>query len=103
MITGAIDRSGNGYEKHPDSRKEFIGQVIPFWDRIISTVKEAAHFCMDKDRNIGWDVALTASGKVELVEGNSRPGFDIMQAQDMKGRKAEYEKYVPDLIAKMKK
>lgn len=103
MITGAIDRSGNVYEKHPDSRKEFIGQVIPFWDRIISTVKEAAHFCMDKDRNIGWDVALTASGKVELVEGNSRPGFDIMQAQDMKGRKAEYEKYVPDLVEKMKK
>ena len=35
---------------------------------------------------------------MDLVEGNSRPGFDIMQAQNMKGRKDEYEKYVPELI-----
>ena len=98
IISDAIDRNGKHYSKHPDSEEKFVGFLVPFWDEILSVAKEAANACIEKNRNIGWDIVLTSSEEVDLVEGNSRPGFDIMQAQNMKGRKDEYEKYVPELI-----
>ena len=97
ITTDAIDRSGAHISIHPDSGKKFRGFFIPYWQDLIGMVISAANSCKDKNRNIGWDIAITEDGTPELVEGNSRPGFDIMQAQDMTGRKAEYDQYVTKL------
>ena len=97
IISDAIDRSGTLHSMHPDSQKAFKGFRIPCWEEMKSLTKELAVFCMDKDRFIGWDLAVTSDGAIELVEGNSRSGFDILQAQDMTGRKALFDRYVDGL------
>ena len=35
---------------------------------------------------VGWDVAITEEGAT-LIEGNRRPGFDLIQVLSKKGRK----------------
>lgn len=97
IISDAIDRSGTLYSMHPDSQKVFKGFVIPCWEEMKSLAKELAVFCMDRNRFVGWDLAVTDDGAIDLVEGNSRSGFDILQAQDMTGRKEQFDKYVDGL------
>ena len=99
IISDAADRNGNRYEAHPDSGKRFRGFRVPAWSEVVRKSKTAAETCKDSNRLIGWDLAVTASGRVDIIEGNSRPGFDILQVPDMTGRKAEIEKYVEGLIS----
>ena len=91
VITGdAIDRTGEHFGAHPDSGVVFDGSVIPFWDKVREEVSAAALSCIDMDRSIGWDLTITEDGEVDFIEGNSRPGFAVLQAPDMKGLKAKY-------------
>ena len=39
----------------------------------------------DKILVVGWDVAISDQGPV-IIEGNRRPGFDIVQVLDDRGR-----------------
>ena len=47
-------------------------------------VKEAA-LESDKILVVGWDVAITDQGPI-IIEGNRRPGFDIVQVASRRGR-----------------
>ena len=47
-------------------------------------------------RHIGWDVAFTSDNKIELIEGNAWPNFDITQAVDQKGKMHRYEKHIKE-------
>ena len=63
---------------HPDSKLPIKGFQIPQWPAIVD-------FCLDAARqtnNIitGWDVIITQQGKLEFIEANSRPDFDVMQS-----------------------
>ena len=40
----------------------------------------------DKIHVVGWDVAITEEGAT-LIEGNRRPGFDLVQVVSRRGRK----------------
>ncbi len=74
-----IDTKGKKFICHPDSGIKFIGFKIPHWDSIVETCCEAAKI---KGNPItGWDVAVNNQGKVEFVEGNYSPDFDLMQSQ----------------------
>ena len=48
-------------------------------------------------RHIGWDIAITKDGNIELIEGNSMPNFDVTQAADQVGKLHIYEKYILEL------
>ena len=53
--------------------------------RSTKTVLDAA--LMSKHIHVvGWDVAVTEEGCV-LIEGNRRPGFDLVQVLSKRGRK----------------
>jgi hypothetical protein len=81
----AIDKDLNVYKKHPVSKVYFDKFELPFWKE----TKELVLKCALINQNIkvvGWDVAITKTGPV-LVEGNRRPGFDLVQVLSKKGRK----------------
>jgi len=52
---------------HPDSKKEFKGQVIPHFKECLETCL-ALHRKMPFSRVIGWDVIVNDTGKVEIIE-----------------------------------
>lgn len=80
----AIDKDLNEFAKHPKSGMKFIGFEIPYFEEVKDMVKEA---CLknDKIKLVGWDVAITESGPV-IIEGNRRPGFDLVQVLSKRGR-----------------
>jgi hypothetical protein len=94
--TGGIDRSHMRYEHHPDAGTAIPGFHVPYWDEIVATVLTAAGQ-MPHIRSIGWDVAITADGTIECVEGNDRPDFDVTQIVDQVGKKHLYEPHMAAL------
>lgn len=99
ISTDGINMYGQRILKHPDTGLVFKGFQIPHWEEIITTVK-AASKVVPQVRNIGWDVAVTNDGQIELIEGNSQPAFRIMQIAEDVGKKHLYEKHIDELEKK---
>lgn len=85
-----IDQKHNLMSKHPDSGITLLGLACPMWDKVIDVACRAAEI-MPKCRNIGWDLAVRSDGQVEIIEGNAKPGFGIMQATDQRGKYSWFE------------
>lgn len=85
LIGCAIDKSLNRFKKHPVSKVVFDKFQLPFWEETKKLVLKCA-LVNQNIKVIGWDVAITKSGPV-LVEGNRRPGFDLIQVLSDRGRK----------------
>ena len=81
----AFNKDLDYFEEHPVSHIKFDGFQIPNWDYIKKMVLEAA-LVSDKIHVVGWDVAVTKEGAV-FIEGNRRPGFDLVQVLSGCGRK----------------
>lgn len=81
----AIDKDLNEYKKHPLTNTYFNKFEIPYWKETKKLVLDAAKVNQNI-KVVGWDVAITKNGPV-LVEGNRRPGFDLVQVLSKKGRK----------------
>ena len=96
IISEAIDMYHQRSAVHPDSGKEILGFQIPRWEEIKATVLSSA-LKYPEARHVGWDVALTSDGNIEYVEGNCLPGFDVMQSPDQVGRRAMYDRYLPEI------
>ena len=77
---------------HPITKQEIEGFKIPFWDKTIVMVKEAAKM-HPQNRSIGWDVAITNNGP-ELLEGNHNWCKLLWQLPVKKGMKEELVKYL---------
>lgn len=85
LVGNAIDKDLNYFEEHPKSKVKFDGFKLPNWEKLKKTVIEASK--VNKDIHVvGWDVAITSEG-CTLIEGNRRPGFDIIQVVSKRGRK----------------
>lgn len=54
--------------RHPVTEKQIEGFIIPYWDKVIKLVDDAARRLPD-NRSVGWDIAVTPQGP-ELIEGN---------------------------------
>ena len=81
----AIDKDLNHFKKHPKTNIYFNNYEIPYWKEVKELVLKAA-LVNQKIQVVGWDVAITKNGPV-LVEGNRRPGFDLVQVLSKRGRK----------------
>ena len=85
LIGNAVDKDLNVFECHPTSGVKFDGFQIPNWEKAKNMVLEAA-LVHDKIHVVGWDVAITEDGAT-FIEGNRRPGFDLVQVLSERGRK----------------
>ena len=85
LIGNAMDKDMNEFEVHPTSGIKFDGYQIPNWEEAKRIALEAA-LVNDKIHLVGWDVAITEDGAT-FIEGNRRPGFDIVQVPSGRGRK----------------
>lgn len=81
----AIDKELNEFKKHPVSKIYFDKFQLPFWKETMELVLKAS-LVNQNIQVVGWDVAITKTGPV-LVEGNRRPGFDLIQVLAKRGRK----------------
>lgn len=84
LVGKAIDKDLNEYEEHPTSHVKFDGFQIPCFEEAKEMVLKAS-LESDKILVVGWDVAISENGPV-IIEGNRRPGFDIVQVVSNRGR-----------------
>ncbi|MGN0658334.1 MAG: sugar-transfer associated ATP-grasp domain-containing protein [Emergencia sp.] len=95
IVTPAIDKKGNIYEKHPVSGKKFVGFQIPMWDEVLKTA-DAAIRVQDGVNYAGWDLAI-CEDRVVIIEGNSMPDLVLVQAPyapKKEGKKYLFEPYL---------
>jgi hypothetical protein len=79
IISDAIDKKTQMFERHPDTGVVFKGYKIPFFIEAESMVKEAA-LVVPGIKYVSWDVAVSPDAPV-LVEGNHNPGYDLLQSK----------------------
>lgn len=97
LLRPALDKDLIEYTHHPKSNIKFEGFQIPYFDEVKKMVKEAA-LESDKILVVGWDVAITDEGPL-IIEGNRRPGFDIVQVASHRGRMD----IIRDVLSKLNK
>lgn len=93
LVGNAFTKNCEEYEYHPKSKIKFDGYQLPNWDIVKSVVLEAAKVSNDI-KVVGWDVAITPTGAT-FIEGNRRPGWDLVQVVYDCGRK-DLARYVLD-------
>lgn len=93
VISKAIDKSNNKYEKHPISNKKILGFKVPYWDRVIDTVTRASKVS-NEVKYVGWDIAILDNGDVSIIEGNCSADPDITQMPEQVGRWEDYKKVI---------
>ncbi|MBR4952417.1 MAG: hypothetical protein IKY56_05425 [Alistipes sp.] len=74
-----ITTDGKRYEAHPDTQKQILGFKIPQWEEIKKSCLKAA-LSVDNLYFAGWDICIRTDGKIEFIEGNHAPDFDVMQS-----------------------
>ena len=80
VYTDGVDKWGNRYIIHPDTKRQIVGFNIPNWKELMDLVKKVSS--ETSNRYIGWDFALSENGWV-MVEGNE--GQFVMQRANKKG------------------
>lgn len=80
----AIDKKGQEYIFHPDSKKQIVGFKIPDWDGYKDFAKKLA-MKFPGMRYVGWDIVKDANGNYVVIEGNKDAGADVMEAGLMHG------------------
>lgn len=90
----AIDKEGNVFTTHPETKKKIVGLTIPMWEDVKKLCIEACNVVPELGY-IGWDVCL-GEDKPFLIEGNDFPGHDLYQLPvhrtDNYGLLPEFEK-----------
>ena len=95
----ACDEAGQYFEKHPDTGIPILKFQIPYWDKLISLVKEMS-MVLPSVRYVGWDLALTDSGWV-LVEGNDKGMFVGIQKPLQKGFRPKLNEILQEMSIKL--
>lgn len=85
LVGKAFNKNLDYFEVHPKSKIKFDGFEIPNWDKVKKLVLDAAGV-NQHIHVVGWDVAVTEEGAT-FIEGNRRPGFDLVQVLSKRGRK----------------
>ncbi len=85
LLRPALDKDLKEFDIHPVSKTKITNFQIPNWNEIKEMVLKAA-LESDKIKVVGWDVSITNKGPI-IIEGNRRPGFDVVQVSARKGKK----------------
>ena len=85
LVGQAFNKNLEYFKYHPLTEIKFDGFQIPNWDKVKKLVLEAA-LVNQNIHVVGWDVAVTEDGAT-FIEGNRRPGFDLVQVLSKRGRK----------------
>jgi hypothetical protein len=56
------------FEIHPETKVKLKGYQLPYWDQVLSVIKDAAQK-FTPPRSYGWDVAITQDGPL-VIEAN---------------------------------
>ncbi len=92
VVTPARTIYSPKFVAHPDTKTPIIGFKVPKWNEIVDFVNRANEKNKDlKMAVIGYDIALSEKG-VTLIEANSNPAVDIIQAPSRTGRKYFFSK-----------
>ena len=67
-----------GITHHPDTGVPIEGAVLPHWERLRDSVLRAAA-SLPTNRYVGWDIIVDDTGAPVIIEGNARPGLDVVQ------------------------
>lgn len=70
VYTTGVDKWLTRYVYHPVTKTKIVGFEIPQWNTIVETTKKIAEK-VPEIMYAGWDIALSKTGKVVLIEGNS--------------------------------
>lgn len=97
--SNGINTDGEEFACHPDSQKQFKGFQIPQWDEIKEFCCRAA-LEVKELRVCGWDVCVRQDGKLEFIEGNHAPDFDVMQSPLKIGVRAKLNELFTRLYGK---
>lgn len=94
----AIDKDNVHFTHHPTTGVRFDGFPIPCFEEVKELVCRA---CLESDKIlvVGWDVAISEKGPL-IIEGNRRPGFDLVQVLDGRGRRDIMEDVLGSLESK---
>ena len=84
LVGEAINKENETFVAHPTTGVVFDGFRVPFFREAKEMVLQAA-LESDKILMVGWDVAISEDGPL-VIEGNRRPGFDLVQVLDGRGR-----------------
>ena len=87
--TLAYDEKGQEYLLHPDTKKTIIGYQIPKWGELISLVEHLARV-LPEQKLVGWDLALTKKYGWVMVEGNTKPVFQLFEPTRGLRKEVEY-------------
>ena len=85
LVGEGIDKGLRHFAEHPSTHVRFDGFQIPCFEEAKQLVLKAA-LESDKILVVGWDVAISKDGPV-IIEGNRRPGFDLVQVLSGRGRR----------------
>ena len=85
LVGEAFNKDLEFFKCHPTSNVKFDGFEIPNWDKVKKLVLEAS-LVDEYIHVVGWDVAVLEDGAT-FIEGNRRPGFDLVQVLSKRGRK----------------
>lgn len=99
-IIGVADEKQHSYVEHPDSHRQLIGYVVPYWKEACAIAKQAASR-ISGAAFVGWDLALSEKGWV-LVEGNHGP-LIIWQIASGKGVRDKFLQIEKALVFSEKK
>ncbi len=84
LVGNAQDKDLREFTHHPTTGTQIDGFRIPCFEEAKELALKAAAKS-DKILVVGWDVAISENGPV-IIEGNRRPGFDMVQVLDDRGR-----------------
>lgn len=71
------ESGGMSYYEHPTTKVKFEGMKLPYPEKVIELVTNAAMVFKDKEL-IGWDIAYTPNGPI-ILEANDNPHLVMMQ------------------------
>ena len=89
IIAPGYDLENHRFVRHLASGKIVVGTQVPQWNKVLSTVKDAALLHTEIGYS-AWDLAVNED-EITIIEANDQGNFDLPQCALQRGIKKDYE------------